>query len=85
MSADLNALRSKAWAMTDRSVAAFVAMLAEHSLAEIRCDHDTQTDVAVCNCGRWVSAPEATVQDAKEAWALHVVRAWQALRGGDTG
>lgn len=52
----------------------FIEVLAHHALAEIRCDHEAETDVAVCNCALWASEPMPSVQAAKEAWAEHV---WQ--------
>jgi hypothetical protein len=61
---------SSSVASVDRGV--FISTLAHHALAEIRCDHDAATDVAVCNCALWASDPEPSVQVAKEAWAAHV-------------
>lgn len=62
---------------TDREVTRFVEVLADHALAEIRCNHTAKSDTAICNCARW-AVTRATVQEAKEAWALHV---WGVLTG----
>jgi hypothetical protein len=61
--------------MSADTLAALIEGLALHSLAEIRCDHDRRRDLAICNCGRFRSTWCPSVQEAKEAWARHVIAA----------
>jgi hypothetical protein len=57
----------------DNAAQTDVQTLAFHALVEIRCDHEANTDVAVCNCALWASDPLPSVQAAKEAWAIHAL------------
>jgi hypothetical protein len=47
--------------------------LAEHYLAEMRCDHEAGTDVAICSCGLWASEPQPSVGEAVREWADHAL------------
>jgi hypothetical protein len=54
-----------------------IPLLALHALAEIRCDHDLNRDLPICNCGTVNLGWWPTVQTAKEAWARHVIDAME--------
>lgn len=49
------------------------AVLREHWLTGLECDHDAKTDVANCFCSKWRPAPEPSVGKAVERWIEHVI------------
>lgn len=50
------------------------AVLREHWLTSVECDHEAGTDVATCFCAVWRSEPQPTVRHAVERWIEHVVQ-----------
>lgn len=52
---------------------AVAAVLREHWLTGVECDHAARTDVATCYCSTWRSAPQPTHGEAVEAWVQHVL------------
>ncbi len=56
------------------------AVLREHWLTGIECDHEARTDVATCFCARWRSEPQPSVIQAVERWIEHVQLQIEPLR-----
>jgi hypothetical protein len=50
------------------------AVLREHALTHIECDHDTKRDTPVCACSRAFLGWHPSVGEAVEAWVQHVSR-----------
>lgn len=49
------------------------AVLREHYLAGIVCDHETNTDAAACNCSRWRSPVVESPAAAAGVWIDHFI------------
>lgn len=61
----------------------YAETLAHHALVEVRCDHDRQMDMAVCNCAVVSLGWHPSVQEAKLVWARHVLAVLASVSGAD--
>lgn len=52
---------------------ALEAILSEHYLAQIVCDHDAGTDQAICNCSQVDLGVYPSVGRAAQSWVDHVM------------
>ena len=48
------------------------AILTEHWLVTVGCDHEAKTDTPVCACSRVNLGTHLSIRRAVEAWAAHV-------------
>lgn len=61
----------------------FAAVLREHYLSAITCDHKLRIDQAVCACSRVNLGWHHHVGDAVESWIQHVLAALARPEGAD--
>lgn len=66
-------VRRQVLQVTKQAFDDLAAVLADHYVTAIDCNHGKKTDTVRCSCSKWTGTPQLSVGAAVRQWILHVI------------